>query len=428
MSSTLHCVVFLVEIPSKKRVERQSRMTRDDFEKFKVFLTTQEGLAFVANENVRGLVEESYTELFNNVEIESVDEAAKKALLVVNKILQTMSAIINIDTIDTAHGIGHLSRDYLHALLLSKEAMDPRHLYVGMVAGILHDVLGCSIVDRYDDKHRAVKHAEAGALLWSRLSSEIGINPIEGSLVYYGIAAHTHALRETKVICGDGIERALVPYTDQDESGPRLMFWLPRHIDRLDANGPCFIGRHYLTLARDHSDLDHGGGYYKVHFEAHMRPLLRSEDEIKADPEGRTLREHLTMYANSQNDTSPYGKYDGEVMRRLRDDYKNRLLRIIDSFDDSCSWSSAVNEKTLERWNNWLSTRIEPSASGVAAVATLKDRFEALPQETKKPWFNAMATALREYEEWHYDTWKLLLRFPEKILSAPLIGNIRFRL
>lgn len=403
-------------------------MTKNDFEKFKVFLTTQEGLAFVANEHVRDLVEESYTELFNNVEIESVDEAAKKALLVVNKILQTMSAVINIDAIDAAHGIGHLSRDYLHALLLSKETMDPRHLYIGMVAGILHDVLGCSIVDRYDDKHRAVKHAEAGALLWSRLSSEIGIDPIESSLVYYSIAAHTHALRETTVVCGDGIERILVPYIDQDESGPRLMFWLPRQIDRLDANGPCFIGRHYLTLARDHSDIDHSGGYYKVRFEAHMRPLLRSEDEIKADPEGRTLREHLMMYVNSQNDASPYGKYDGEMMRRLRDNYKRRLTKVLDSFNNSRSWSSKVEEILLEKWTQLLSKKIEPSVSGVVAATTLRERFKALPQEIKNPWFCVMAAAVDAYDNWQKDVRCLLLELPREISPAPLIGDIRFRL
>lgn len=427
---SVHYIIFLVKkCPQRRGLKEGLRMKIDEFLKFKNFMTTQEGLTLMVHESVRGAIEKSYTELFESLEINDADVAVEKAYIVVNKVLRTMSAVTNFDTIDPGHGIGHLSRDYLHATLLSKEvAMDPRHLYVGMVAGILHDVLGCSIVDRYDDKHRVLKHAEVGALLWSKLSSEMKIDPIERSLIYYSIAAHTHLLKETKVTCVDGVERVVKPYVDEDENGPRLMFWLPRWIDRLDANGPCFIGRHYLTLTRDHFDLDHGGGYYKMRFEAHMRPLLRVEDEIKADPEGRTLREHLMMFVNSQNDASPYGKYDGEIMRQLRDGYKSRLLRIIKSFDDSFSGSSAVNEKTLERWSAWLSTKVEPSASGVSAMKTLKERFNALPQEIRKPWLNVMATTLKEYEEWRNDAWMLLLQFPEKFLCTPLIGDIRSRL
>lgn len=403
-------------------------MTQGEFEKFREFMTTQEGLAWTAHLNVRQLVEESYTEIFESVEVDSPDAAMKKASIVVNNILRIMSGVINVDIIDAGHGIGHLSRDYLHALLLSAEKMDPRHLYIGMVAGILHDVLGCSVVDRYDDRRRAIKHAEVGALLWSRLAAEMRLDPIESSLIYYGVAAHTHLLRETKIACSDGVERTLMPYVDEDASGPRLMFWLPRQIDRLDANGPCFIARHYLTLARDHSDLDSSGGYYKIRFEAHMRPLLRTEEEIRADPEGRTLREHLMMYANSQNDSSPYGKYDGEVMRRMRDSYKTRLLKVIESFDDTSHWCSKVDERTAERWSEWLATKIESSTSGRMAVKTLEERFSALPKEIQKPWFNAMATTLTQYQEWREETQDLLSGIPESALAAPLVGNIRLRL
>lgn len=403
-------------------------MTPNEFEKFKALMTTQEGLAWTAHQNVRWLVEESYEEIFEAVEIDGPDAAIKKALIVVNDILRIMSGVINIDTVDAGHGIGHLRRDYIHALLLSTEKMDPRHLYVGMVAGVLHDILGCSVVDRYDDKRRAIKHAEARALLWSGLAADTKLNPLESCLVYYGVAAHTHLLKETKVTCSDGVERTLTPYVDEDADGPRLMFWLPRQIDRLDANGACFIGRHYLTLARDHSDIDSNGGYYKIRFESHMRPLLRGEDEIRADPEGRTLREHLLMYAESQNNASPYGKYDGEVMRRLRDSYKTRLLRIIQSFDDTCSWSSKVDEKTLERWSEWLATRIEPSTSGKTAAKTLEERFNALPKELQKPCFNGMLETLKQHKEWQEEVQDLLSRFPEGALTAPLIGNIRLRL
>jgi hypothetical protein len=399
-----------------------------NFDDFRDFVTTREDLAWAAHQRVRQLVEESYQELFDSLQICNRDEAITKAVHVAQKALRVLSTVIDLDKVDAAHGIGHLNRDYIHGLLLSKENIDCRHLYIGIIAGILHDVLGCSIVDRYDDKNRAVKHAEVGALLWSSIAAEIQLDSVESVLVYYGIAAHTRALREASVICSDKTERIITPYVDTDENGPRLMFWLPRWIDRLDANGPCFIGRHFLTLARDHSDLDSSGGYYKIRFNAHMRPLLRNEEEIMADPEGRTLREHLMMYANSQTDTSPYGKYDGEIMCRLRDNYKESLLRIIDSFEDSFSYSSRIGEAIKEGWNKWLSENIEPSSSGKAAVTTLSERFDALPKETKKPWFNAMATALEQHKIWRQKTRRLLSSLPEEVLTAPLIGNVRLGL
>lgn len=403
-------------------------MTQSEFEKFKSFIKGQEEMAWKVHEATRLLVEENYEYMLEGLKVYTQTEAVKKAIIVTRNILHRLSAVIDLSTIDAGHGVGHLSRDYFHGILLSEEKLDPRQLYIGLVAGILHDIVGCSLIDRYDDKYRAIRHAEAGALFWFNMATTMGLDRAEKLLIYYGIAAHTHLLREAKITCSDGVERTLTPYVDEDASGPRLMFWLPRWIDRLDANGPCFIGRHYLTLARDHSDLDSSGGYYKIRFEAHMRPLLRSEEAIRADPEGRTLREHLMMYANSQTNTSPYGKYDGEVMRRLRDSYKSRLLKVIESFDDTCSWSSSVDEKTKERWNEWLATKIEPSDSGRTAVRALEERFNALPKEIQKPWFNAMATALTQHQEWREETRDLLSGITEDAFAAPLIGDIRLRL
>lgn len=328
--------------------------------------------------------------------------------------------------IDPGHGLGHLVRDYLHATLLAeKMKVDPKQVYVGIIGGVLHDILGCTLIKRYSESERAIRHAEAGGLLFQELSKEIGVDKDEALLIYYAIAAHTNYLKAMKVNCLDGVERETQPYLDVNEEGePIMSTWLTRWTDRLDVNGPCFIGRHFLTLIEEHEDFG-SGEYYSVRFSDHMRPLLRDEEEIRLDPTGRTLREHLMMFARSQNNDSPYGRFDQGEMVVMRDKYKKQLLRVIDSFSNPIKLSPEDEEHLLTEWVNWLSQKIEPSQSARNGVGKLREMFLCLPQETKEAWFSAMETTLEEYKVWSEEIRQIFDKFPEEKLILPILGDIR---
>lgn len=401
-------------------------MKKSEFEKIRDFIVSNEPEAWEKSQELRRSYEQSYEELFAALPVRSIEQAKERSFEVIYKTLETLDGIIDLGQVSPGHGLGHLTRDYLHASLLAdKLDLDPGQAYVGIVGGVLHDFLGCSLIDRYCESGRVVRHAEAGGLLFMEIAKSIGISHNEALLIFYALAAHTHYLKPSKVMCGDGVERETSPYLDIDANGnPIMSVHLTRWSDRSDANGPCFIGRHYLTIAHEHKDYA-TEGHYLVAFAEHMRPLLRDDAEIKSDPKGRTLREHLMMFAGSQSNDSPYGRFDYGAMVTMRDEYKERFLRIIAAFDKPLELSSDEEEELLSRWTAWLSQKIEPSQLALETAQELRQRFSLLPPEIKQAWFGAMKVTLEEYAGWAEEMLADLTVFPEAKLILPALGDVR---
>jgi len=406
--------------------KEEQKMTLAEFKKIRDFVKLNEAGAWNETQALRQKFEESYEALFDDLPIESIEEAKLKSFEVISKTLSFLEKVINFSEVDPGHGLGHLVRDYLHAVILAEiSEMDVKQAYIGIIGGVLHDILGCTLIERYSESERAVRHAEAGGLLFQKISEEIGVDQNEALLIYYAIAAHTNYLKPSKVECSDGVEREIQPYRDtNNEDEPIMSILLTRWADRFDVNGPCFVGRHFLTMIEEHKDFG-GGTYYPVNFFDHMRPLLRNNDEIKADPKGRTMREHLAMFANSQSNDSPYGKFDYGEMAKMRDAYKDRALRIIKAFDNPIKLSPEEEMLLLSRWTNWLSEKIEPSETAKDGSKKLQEMFFTLPQETKEAWFSVIKTTLKEYDEWANEMSTVLLNFSEEELTLPILGDIR---
>lgn len=327
------------------------------------------------------------------------ERAIRHSVGILGKIIPFISKHVVDMQGDPGHGQGHLQRDYLHALLLAHdESLPIEYVFPTMIAGTLHDI-GTLFVYRYDDKKRAVRHAEVGALIVRAAAIETGVmQPADADLAAYCIAAHTHYLKADQVECLDGKVRGIAPYPDMDGDSPRLEVWLPRWIDRLDCSGPCMVGRHYLTLQHDHEDFGGEHGFYKVSFAEHMRPLFRTPEEIKAAGGKQAMTEHLRMFADSQTNESPYGKHDRGLMIDLRDSYRTMLDRIL---AEVANPTLDVDVKKISlAWQLFLGLNIEPSEKGRAAASSLASAFEKLDHDVQTAWANGFATTMREYSFW----------------------------
>lgn len=361
-------------------------------------------------------------DLFSEVAVNRREEALARGVNTVREALKILgSSGINLKEMEPGHGIGHLTRDYVNALRLTSALDgDPKHLFIGLVSGTLHDI-GCASVDRYEESERAVRHAEASAILLNQIfkESSLGLNTSEQILIRYALAGHTNYLRPTDVTCKDGVTRRIEPYADIYESKPILGIHLPRWIDRLNFCDPSFVGRHYLTLSREHSDYGEKG-FYSVKFEEHMRPLFRTNEEIKAAGGNRTMLEHLNMFAQSQNNQSVYGQYDYGEMVNLRDAYKERLLRIIEAVRTR---EITPQEKISNRWTVFLAKNIEPTDLGRKTANQLKKMFENLPAETQMAWANGFWQTMKEYVEWSEPILNFLNKIPKEWRCLPSIAE-----
>lgn len=356
--------------------------------------------------------------------------AIERALSAVGAVMELVGARVDLMKGDAGHGPGHWTRDYMHALRLAYDPQMPSSVILpGVIAGTLHD-LGTVLLDRYADKSRAVRHAEAGALLVRAAILEAKVlTPFEADLAAYAIAGHTHYTGESKIVCADGVERTVRPFKDMRGDKPFMPMWYTRWADRLDCNGPCFIGRHYLTLHRDHYDYGKSsdeahGNFYKITYAEHMRPILRSNEEIKAAGGQRTFPEHLMMFANSQSATSLYGKHDFGDMVTLRDDYRLRLEGIVDTIltrpdevdCDAIVWC----------WGEFLATNIEPGPRGYEATKELHLAFSRLPIEYQRAWAGGFRAALESYLSWSRDRLEFLDKQPKHHLCLPgIVSDIR---
>lgn len=355
--------------------------------------------------------------LLGEVSATTREHALTRGMETVQRIWEALNTLgVHISESEPAHGVGHVARDYVNALrLLSKLDVMPAETFIGLVAGSLHDI-GCALVYRYDEPNRKVRHAEVGALVLEFLFEldSFGLNKAEQMLIRYAVAAHTHYLKTMELRDKDGQLTAVIePYEDMFDGKPFYSVWLPRWVDRLDTNGPAYVGRHYLTLIQEHKDFD-GKSYYDVDFESAMRPLLRTKEERGKDPQ--TMVEHLRMYADSQNNGSPYGAHDFGVMVELRDAYTRRIRRVIVATQ---SPATEVRATVLQSWQRHLALNNEPSKKGRKAAEQLSKLFWTLSDQYQRAWQSAFGVCLSEYAEWAMEAVQFLEKIPPEYRKLP---------
>jgi hypothetical protein len=405
-------------------------MNVNDFNRIKDFIINDEAGSWKKVQELRKQFEQHRDVLFNYPGINSRVEAVNSGFSIIFDVLKELEGVLEPAQAEPGHGKGHLFRDYLHALILSEDQeLDPKQVMVGLVDGTLHD-LGCSIIDRYTESKRVVRHAEAGALFFWEIANSIGLKEEIALAIFYGIAAHTHYLSPQSIECADGITRVTSPYLDVDQNGkPLTAVHYARWVDRLDCLGPCYLMRHYLTMANNHEDYDNGS-FYTVNFEDHMRVLLRDQEEAKTDPKGITLLEHFAI-RNNQSPDSPYEKNDGKLMIELREKLKERGQRIISSFVDhkKCGICKTIGlienrELLINDFHQVLFSRIEPSPAGEKAADSLMKKFMELSGgDDELAWLNAIKTILTEYHSWHQEITERV-NDAGYIMNLPLVGEV----
>lgn len=342
--------------------------------------------------------------LIEEVDVDSREAAFKRGVQTLQMIFNKLHDVgVRFRMTDPGHGPGHMARDAANAVsLLSKIEADPRHIFIGLMAGVLHDV-GCALVDRYADKTRAIRHAEVGAMLVNNVlclnHSVIELSKAERHLICYAIAAHTHYLKPTEVTRADGQVRTIEPYVDLDKTGKPLYFvWFPRWIDRLDCVGPGFVARHYLTLAKPHADYAGDKGFVDTSFEKDMIPKFQEECGQ------RTMLDHLRMFSNSQTNDSPYGQWDYGRMIKFRNRAKKRTEEVISAVRDLHKREGILYDEEVkeirDEWHRFLAEKIEPTGKGAAAADELQIMFENLSLETQQAWCAGFRIVMRQYKDW----------------------------
>ncbi len=387
------------------------------------------GFRFV--QELQNAYRNNYFTLVNKVEVVSRAQAIERGIKTVQTILTDLRiAGVTYEKADPGHGLGHVVRDYVNGLrLLTTLDADPKELFTGFVAGVLHDT-ACGVVRRYDERQSVVKHAGVAAYvldgLFQAREDRFGLNTAERQLIELGIAAHTHHLTQVEATGQDGIRRILDPYPAQAQDGiPFLALWLPRWIDRLDNNGPTYLGRHYLTLANAHEDFANGG-YYPVEYGPHMRPLLREDPEIKADGNRRTMLEHFAMFAQSQSKWSPYGKFDFGSMLTFRDGQTRRSANIMRAVAQSYDLSTDMRQRTLRAWSDFLAMNVEPYPTvGRPTADKLEELFDGLPDDVREAWTSGFHATMREYCGWAKEVLADLDALPTKWMSFQFIPDVR---
>lgn len=79
-----------------------------------------------------------------------------------------------------------------------------------MICGVLPDLFGCAVINRTQEKKKAIKHAEASALFILEVKDLLGFGEAETTLIAYTMAAHTHNISPIQTLCTDGIEHMTV--------------------------------------------------------------------------------------------------------------------------------------------------------------------------------------------------------------------------
>lgn len=380
-----------------------------------------------AYQHIRSLRNAFSSATSNGCRSMSPDEAIEKSIEVIQTAFQHPTFLSQFPTVDAGHGIGHWMRDLFHSWRLVKLLGDrsPHH-FPGVIAGALHDI-GCIFVDRYTETASVIRHAEFGALFIHRLLGEAPFDRLitqeERHTIAIAIAAHTQYLKTTSVACADGVTREMTPYTHEEMMGTQAnpAVWFARWTDRLDCSGPLFVGRHYLTLERTHTDFS-SQGFQSVVFHEHMRPLLRPTAERT---DGNTMLEHLRMFADSQTNASVYGRYDPPAMQILRDTYRERMIRIISTILDDTNPLVASRSTTslTDQWHEWLVRAVEPSDVGKRSASILKSMFQEQPDSTQEPWLRGFQQTLNEFAAWSSDMRAFVQSLPQEARHLSLLHH-----
>lgn len=249
------------------------------------------------------------------------------------------------------------------------------------------------------------------------------LSEAEKVLMAYAVAAHTHYLKPASVKCSDDEMRTVEPYMDLDEQGkPLLGIWLPRWVDRLDCNGPTFVGRHYFTLAHTHKDFD-GVAHFDVSLPQHMRPFLRpfKEQTDELGNRNQTMSEHMKMFADSQNNESPYGKHDFGEMIHIRDLHTDMLRPIIQATQQGEFFTDERLTKLREAWNTFLSTYIEPTPKAREDVAILDREFSRLDSAVVNAWSHSFLETMKQYQRWADIKLSRLSGLSDRALFLPIL-------
>lgn len=377
---------------------------------------------------LRGRFEEFDIDPLSFVLVSSLEEARRRGFETVSKILAEFERQQGQLTFSPSHGIGHAIRDYLHALILASEDADPKEAYVRIMAGTLHDILGCSLMERFEEGGRSLRHAEASALLFWWLSRKVGMGEKEALPIYYALAAHTNYLKGMEIADGEGGIRKIEPYKKYYMDGSPIYFLhAVQEVDRLDFASPCGFLRYYLSIAEligKESYYGPMGKFFPVSFSEHMRPLLRTAEEIARDVTGATTRELLFSVADTQIGNSPYSCGDGAGMIRFRDSYCESFLRILEDFDVPVRLSVQERGALFSELNGLIVQRIEPTEETQKTFEELREMFYALPPETQAAWFSVFKSAMREYEIWRENFQKEIADIPEDMLSLPVLGRV----
>ncbi len=352
-------------------------------------------------EQIQQLRKDFSPRLFNDVRADSRDYALDRGIEIIQEVLSVYKNLgLDITHIEPGHGVGHMVRDYTNALtLLRRLETDPKDIFIGFVGGTLHDA-GCALVERYSEQKRVIRHAEVGALLFMNAADNADLNSAEKTLISYGIAAHTNYLTPSDVKCLDGTTRRIEPYPELDDNDkPLTGILIPRMVDRLDCVGAGHAGRHYLTIEKPRKEFSETQ-FVNVVFDKHMRPLLRTPEEIRTADDSKTMLEHFKMFADSQNNNSPYGKYDFGAYIPMRDEQAGRTLRIIDAVVNPRKFRREQQNRILAAWDLFLLNNIEPEEISDKKVKSLGQMFNKLDEKTQRAWSNGFLTTMKEYQEW----------------------------
>jgi len=379
------------------------------------------------------------SELLTEVPNTSKEQAIVRGVKVVHDLLPLFNKS-HFSFADPAHGAGHMIRDYVNALRLARHLkIDAPNLFIGLVAGVFHDV-GCMVFPRYEEGRHVARHAEAGAFLLDTIfqSHSLGLSRAERMLIEYGVAAHTNYLEAMTLKDSNGVLRRLEPYKSATTNGqPILAVWFPRWVDRQDCNGPGWTGRHYLSFIEPHEELFGERERTRViTYEQHMRPLLRLENEIQKDPKGRTMVEYFANVLSTQHTGSSYCPYDYGAVVLLRDRQNKRLGHIIDAvrgptpipgdleegmvlsgWTDVAKETSLVpnnlhEEVVLRAWTECLAKNIEPTELGKRAADQLKNQFRGLDATARAAWTRGFWMTMNEYVNWATEVLKDLVEMP----------------
>lgn len=359
---------------------------------------------------------------FDNVNIKNKREAISRGVFIIKSALKELDKQkIDILKIDPGHGIGHISRDYINALRLAYKDnnTDPKELFIGIVGAALHDI-GSSLIERYSESQRLVRHAEIGALLFKRISQKIKLlNKEEEFLICYAIAAHTSYFK-TYYFGKFKVE----PYKYILNKKVIISFQYPRFADRLDANGSFLVARHYLTLNKVHMHDGSLGKFYKTNFERGMKIILKSENEIEKAGGYRTVLEHLNIY--KLNQTNPlYSQYDTNIMKYFKNDETKSLDKIIKSIQKPKKLNTQIKEEILKKWTIFLYKNIEPTTLGKKIAIELDKKFKKLEKNEINAWTYGFFITIQEYNKLTYKMLTFLDKIPKEYYTLPIIGNLK---